>query len=92
MSLFDNCHSLQIKRAVGETLTLIVYPLAEQLPKKGGLSTREWWKTVYDVYVMADNFSKKRKYHNIINIALPLMIYAMCVMEKESFLSHRLMY
>ena len=47
-----------------------------------------WWKTVYDVYVMAEKWSKKRKYHNI---ALPLMMSALCVMEKESFLSHRLM-
>ena len=62
--------------------------MAEQIPTFGGLSVREWWKTVYDVYVMAENWSKKRKYHNI---ALPLMMSALCVMEKESFLSHRLM-
>lgn len=88
LSVFEDCHSPEIKRAVGETLTLILYPLAEQIPTFGGLAVREWWKTVYDVYVMAENFTKKRKYHNI---ALPLMMSALCVMEKESFLSHRLM-
>ena len=88
LSVFDDCHSPEIKRAVGETLTLILYPLAEQIPIFGTPAVREWWKTVYDVYVMAENWSKKRKYHNI---ALPLMMSALCVMEKESFLSHRLM-
>ena len=88
MGVFENCHTPLIKRAIGETLTLILYPLAEQMATFGGLSVREWWKTVYDVYVMAENWSKKRKYHNI---ALPLMMSALCVMEKESFLSHRLM-
>ena len=60
------------------------------MPTFGGLANQVhiWWKTVYDVYVMAENWSKKRKYHNI---ALPLMMSALCVMEKESFLSHRLM-
>ena len=58
------------------------------MPTVGEFEKREWWKTVYDVYVMAENWSKKRKYHNI---ALPLMMSALCVMDIESFLSHRLM-
>eukprot|EP00485_Elphidium_margaritaceum_P000916 CAMPEP_0202692022 /NCGR_PEP_ID=MMETSP1385-20130828/6529_1 /ASSEMBLY_ACC=CAM_ASM_000861 /TAXON_ID=933848 /ORGANISM="Elphidium margaritaceum" /LENGTH=2508 /DNA_ID=CAMNT_0049347493 /DNA_START=39 /DNA_END=7565 /DNA_ORIENTATION=+ len=89
LCVFHDCHSPEMKRAIGETLTLILYPLAEQTPTlANSVAVREWWKTVYDVYVMAENWSQKRKYHCL---ALPLMMTALCVMEKESFLSHRLM-
>lgn len=99
LKIFRTTHQ-ECKRSCAETITLILYPLADAT--QSGISTKgsnennmqyhnaigEWWKIVYEVYVAAKSWSHKKKHHRL---SLPMMMSALCVMEKESFLSHRLM-
>ena len=89
LNIFNNHKKSDIKRSIAETITLILYPLSEVNIKNISIKISDkWWKVIYNVYINAENWCKKKKRYPL---GLPLMMSALCCMEKESFLSHRLM-